>query len=322
MANIALTKYCNLQCPYCFAQDMMTEEEKSNIEINILQDILKWLENTPEERIGLIGGEPTLHPKFKEILSIVNNYCERTQRTSILFTNGIKLKDFLPYISPNMSILININSPEYMTKVNFESLLETLNILYIKGKLQNQVTCGCNLCLEIQNYDFFWDIIDKYKINHVRVSVTAPSNLEYKNNKEKYYEDLKPIFLSFISNAKKRKVIVNLDCNHIPKCYFTPDELTFIIDNCNENPFIRECCEPCIDITADFKATCCFGTYDSLIDCCYFQNCHELKEYFLKEIISKKHAFNNFGKCQDCLDFHLKKCQGGCLGFSSFVKND
>ena len=108
MANIAITKYCNLKCPYCFAETMMTEEDKKNIDLNLLKDILEWLKCTPHERIGLIGGEPTLHPQFKEILSIVNNHCEQNDSKSILFTNGIELEKYLPYISPKMSILIKI----------------------------------------------------------------------------------------------------------------------------------------------------------------------------------------------------------------------
>lgn len=325
MANIALTKYCNLNCPYCFAQSMMTDSEKQNIEINSLNQILEWLKKTPEERIGLIGGEPTLHPQFKEILKIINNYCEENNKESILFTNGILLKKFLPYISPKMSILININSPLYMSEINFNSLLETLDILYKQNKISGnntQVTCGCNICLEINNYDFFWNIVEKYKINQIRVSVTAPVLKEYKDNKEKYYEKLKPIFLNFISEAQKRKILINIDCNHIPKCYFSNSEIDFILYNCKENIFKEDCCSPCIDITANFEATCCFGTYDSLINCSYFEDCNELKQYFLKEIIYKKSEKNNFGKCADCLDFQLKKCQGGCLSFSSFVKNN
>ena len=71
-----------------------------------------------------------------------------------------------------------------------------------------------------------------------------------------------------------------MDCNHIPECYFSKEEILFIKQNC-ENIF-NDCdyCEPCIDITADFKASSCFGTYDSLIDCSLFNTCEELKNYF------------------------------------------
>lgn len=168
MANIILTNYCNLKCPYCFASKMMTTKEKSENEIKIdtLIKILNWLEKSPgEKRIGLIGGEPTLHSNFKEILKIINNFCETTNKDSILFTNGIYLKKYLKYISPKMSILLNINTPKAMTEKQYFDLLEVLDILYKKQKLtgtNSQVTCGCNLCLEIDDYSFFWNIIDKY----------------------------------------------------------------------------------------------------------------------------------------------------------------
>ncbi|MBE6148109.1 MAG: 4Fe-4S cluster-binding domain-containing protein [Firmicutes bacterium] len=324
MANIAITKYCNLKCPYCFAEDMMTEKDKKNIDLNILKNILSWLEKTPRERVGLIGGEPTLHPQFKEILSIVNNHCSKNNTDSILFTNGINLQPFLQYISPQMSVLININSPKNMSEDYFLALNKVLNILYLKNKLSeenSQFTCGCNLCLEIEDYSFFWDIIDKFKIKRVRVSVTAPMNFEYKQNKELYYTKLKPVFLNFILNAYYRKVKVGIDCNHIPDCYFTDLELSLIKKVTNKD-IINDFCIPCVDITADFKASPCFGSYDSLIDCNKFNNCEELRNFFLKGVIVDKTNNNNFGKCNDCIEFKNKKCQGGCLSFSKLSKND
>jgi hypothetical protein len=40
-------------------------------------------------------------------------------------------------------------------------------------------------------------------------------------------------------------------------------------------------CQPVIDITADFKASSCFGSYeDTLIDCSLFDNLTEIERYF------------------------------------------
>lgn len=320
MANIILTNYCNLKCPYCFASEMMTNKQANEIEINELIKILNWLEKSPnEKRIGLIGGEPTLHSNFKEILKIVNNFCEITGKNSILFTNGIYLEEYLKYISPKMSILLNINTPEAMTQEQYCNLIKVLDLLYKKQKLtgeNSQVTCGCNLCLEINNYNFFWEIIDKYQISKVRVSVTAPDETK-KLDKEKYYSLMKNTFLSFLKEAKKRKVFVNIDCNHIPICYFSLAEQDLIKEVCNKDEiYLNDFCEPCIDITTDFKATSCFGIYDSLIDCNLFNNCDELRNYFTKKVISEKIKNNNGGKCNDCVKYKLSQCQGGCLSFS------
>jgi sulfatase maturation enzyme AslB (radical SAM superfamily) len=52
MPNIILTEYCNLKCPYCFANQMIDEsnENNKNITIEQLQFILKWLTPTASKK--------------------------------------------------------------------------------------------------------------------------------------------------------------------------------------------------------------------------------------------------------------------------------
>jgi hypothetical protein len=42
---------------------------------------------------------------------------------------------------------------------------------------------------------------------------------------------------------------------------------------------IKNFCEPVIDITPDFKATCCFGVYNP-IECQHYSSLEELTRYF------------------------------------------
>ena len=318
MPNIILTEYCNLQCPYCFASKMISEaltyHDNKNITIDQFLDILNWLYPTAisqEFNLGLIGGEPTLHPEFTEILKYTNNFCSSTCSKSILFTNGILLNQFLPLIGPNMFILININNLQDSQK---DKLLESLNNINALNWFTNQkVTLGCNLYLEEFNYTYFWDIIDKYSnISLIRVSVTAPNSIELKKDKKKYYSLMKPIFLNFIKNALMRNISLTYDCNQIPKCFFTPDEWELIIQAGPPRGF----CEPVIDITPDFKATCCFGVYNTPIDCNMFDNINNLNHYFQYEM-AKKYFTNNTSLCSTCDKYNLAQCQGGCLAFST-----
>ena len=67
MPNIAITNFCNLTCPYCFADDMV-KETKKNISLEQYHYILQWISKTPENHIGIIGGEPCTHPFFSDII--------------------------------------------------------------------------------------------------------------------------------------------------------------------------------------------------------------------------------------------------------------
>ena len=94
----------------------MIQESNKTISLENYIKVLKYLtEYNCEEHVGIIGGEPTLHPNFKDIL-IESNQCANANRTNFtLFTNGIELEQYLQYIGTNMSILINCNDFTKMT---------------------------------------------------------------------------------------------------------------------------------------------------------------------------------------------------------------
>ena len=63
MANIMLTYRCNLNCSYCFANEFVN---KKNTDINVtnFRKAVEFFTRAGDVSIGLIGGEPTLHPAF------------------------------------------------------------------------------------------------------------------------------------------------------------------------------------------------------------------------------------------------------------------
>ena len=83
MPNIAILNYCNLKCPYCFADDMIHEKSKA-ITIDDLRKILEWVARTPENHVGLIGGEPTLHRDFFKIIELLLQYSDDYSKETII----------------------------------------------------------------------------------------------------------------------------------------------------------------------------------------------------------------------------------------------
>lgn len=329
MPNIAITTYCNLHCPYCFADTMINTEDIKNISLEQFKFTLDWIEKDIKQygppMIGLIGGEPTLHPQFKEILSITDQYLLKYGGNGVLFTNGVYLEQYIPFIPDTIGILLNLNTPTAMTEDQWDKLNRTLKKLYNIGWLNSyKVTIGCNLCMEIDDYSFLWDIVDKYKITHVRTSVTAPTKTEYKNNKDEYYLTMLPKFLNFVKEAKQRNVSLGKDCNHIPYCYYeNNDDLEMVIKQYQipPNQGLEPHCGPVVDITPDFMASSCFGAYE-LIDCSQFEKYSELTYYLLHKCIMPRFLANNTGRCKECEKHKLLLCQGGCLAFSPYRKDN
>lgn len=317
MANIAIVNYCNLKCKYCFADDMIQEESKS-ITIEDFNKILEFISRTPDNAVGIIGGEPTLHPKFQEILSITNKYCNTFNTRSTLFTNGIEVEKFMPYIGERIGLLVNINSPESQGDVFTDKQMQTLDHFYelswLDTGMGGKAGCGCNIHYDCKDYKFIWDIVDRYHIRSLRTSVVSPgaTYAKYRNDKELYYSLMKPIFLQYCEDAIRHNCRLNMDCGHIPMCYFNQEEKALVERICVN--LYQDWCDPVIDINPNFKATACFGSYEP-VDIRDFNNIHEVRRFLqLKKSLPKAQA-NCGGKCSKCKKFELMQCQGGCLAF-------
>lgn len=314
MANIAIVNFCNLKCKYCFADDMIQDESVS-MTLEDYRRVLSFIARTPKNHVGIIGGEPTLHPQFEEILKETNKYCREANTSSTLFTNGIELDRFLPFIGDRIGLLINCNAPEYQSAESYKKQKDTLDHLFELSWFDRKANCGCNLHPGCTDYSYMWDIVDRYHLDHIRCSVVSPAACyeSWRKDKEGYYKMMKPMFLKICEDAKKHHCILNMDCGHIPLCYFTTEEKEFIRETCRNCE--QDFCEPVVDITPDFKATACFGSYDT-VDIRDFENLFELERYLLIKKSYPRAQANCTGKCTTCKKHSLLQCQGGCLGFA------
>lgn len=51
-------------------------EHKKEISLDDFKQILDWMVMNEDDFLTILGGEPTIHSHFKEILKIVNWYCD------------------------------------------------------------------------------------------------------------------------------------------------------------------------------------------------------------------------------------------------------
>ena len=297
MANIAIVNYCNLKCPYCFADDMIHQKSKA-----MTLDDYRFV----------------LHPDFKEILKETNKYCREVDTGATIFTNGIELEKYLPFIGDRIGLLINCNAPNFQEANQFSQQRKVLEHLSDLSWFDRKASCGCNIHPGLKDYSFIWEMVDALKLKHLRVSVVSPAAQyeSYRSDKEAYYVMMKPIFLEFCEEALKHNCELNIDCGHIPFCYFTREEKDLVLEAHHGNYGINEICKPVVDITPDFKATACFGSYEE-VDMRDFNNLEELETYLLLKKSYPKMLANCTGKCTTCKKHELLQCQGGCLGFAN-----
>jgi organic radical activating enzyme len=87
--QIFITNRCNLNCNGCFAKKVMGEN-RGDISIKEYGLAVNEFLKKGGQQINLLGGEPLMHPRLKEILEINK---KRNIKTTI-YTNGILLPNF------------------------------------------------------------------------------------------------------------------------------------------------------------------------------------------------------------------------------------
>ena len=84
--QIEITNYCNLSCAAC-TRHAGHQRNRYHMDLDLFEDCLKSMEGY-EGLVGIMGGEPTLHPAFPEILAIYREYIPKERRG--LWTNMAK----------------------------------------------------------------------------------------------------------------------------------------------------------------------------------------------------------------------------------------
>lgn len=80
--RIYVTEKCNAHCENCFNAASRTNTEMT---LDDFESLCKWLRENKIESLKLMGGEPTLHTNFKELVEISQKYFDRIG----IFTNGL-----------------------------------------------------------------------------------------------------------------------------------------------------------------------------------------------------------------------------------------
>lgn len=121
-SNILITNYCNQNCSFCFASELMQKGKTKEISLNKYKKLLDYLEIDGSKKVSLMGGEPTLHTNFKQIIKLT---IDRGFEID-LFTNGQfseNISDFLKGMKRKIRMYhINIASPAYKIKKTHDEI--------------------------------------------------------------------------------------------------------------------------------------------------------------------------------------------------------
>ena len=324
MPNIMLTYRCNLNCPYCFANEFVNHES-TDITFENFCTAVDFLTKDSSSHLGLIGGEPTLHHEFKIILQKIIN--DKRIPECTIYTNGLLLDQYVNEVStPKFRLLVNCNSPQTIGEKQFQHLQKNLDTLFFQHYMEDRINLGINYYTDEMDYSYIFRLLERYDLHRVRLSLTVPDfGTDDKSNSMDYFQKRKEGLWNLLHVFDSHNIVPYYDCNKPPFCIWNKQEKDWITSyvtkyGIKESNLIgnQSICYPVIDILPTLEAVRCFGMSSfEKVQIKDFANITDLAAYFLNTIDCEAYRIANSVKCNDCYYRKTRHCTAGCIGFKS-----
>ncbi len=319
---------CNRACNYCFAREKIHSYANKNSQLDItipnLDKILNFLASNNNNILQLAGGEPTIHPKFDEILikTLKRGFHVNILSNSLWSEDNNNLFSSVP--PTKINFLLNIDHPDTYSSSNWAKIENNLSSL--QGI--HNVTLSFNIFERTPKVDYIFDLVSKYNFTNLRLSFSMPVVFGGSINSCLPIEDYKylaPFVEDFIGKAKNLGASVKMD-NTVPICMFSKDQLADYLLRGVLDLNNNFACRPAIDIGPDLLVWRCFGTsglFNRKLD--EFSSLFDIYEYFERVFKPYKFKVLPMDECYECSYAKDEICQGGCNGYSiakCMEKND
>lgn len=304
MANLSITRECNQHCRYCFARETLRgiASDAACMAPATFRRALDFLERSGIDQVRLLGGEPTLHPHFPEL---VQNALARGFRV-LVFSNGympeIALHCLEKTLAGRTSVLINVSTSE--NALPQEQQLAALQ------RLGSRVLVGLNIDSPSVQFDFLLDLIERYQLApEIRLGLAHPC-VPAQNHflHPRYYAVVGKRILEFAEKACSQGVTLEFDCGFTP-CMFPPGAFEILGKSAAD---IGQRCNPILDILPDGQVIACYPLatlyQEPLPD---EQDAAWLRSRF-EERLKPYRTAGIFRECSECLLKKNGQCTGGC----------
>jgi hypothetical protein len=312
MLNLFINHDCNLHCDYCFVENgprnfprRLTEEDFQRFKI--------WLQETGTPTVGVLGGEPTLHPSLPRFLTELR----RAGVGPVLFTNGLFSPELTARLAAEcLNIVVNYNPPN-MYDAQQAALLER-NLAELR-RLSASVSFSKNFAPGRPDFRYLLEGAARHGVRTIRFDLARPALGAAVASKaadgagstaRAADRSTAQIMVQFVEACVRLGLQAGLDCC-LPLCLFAPAELEFLKKSSLRFSGV---CRPALDVLTDLSAVHCMPLADLRApDVTAFAGEWDLLAFFGEAALELRRASRQ--ACGPCAR-RRDECQGGCLAES------
>ncbi len=316
--NILLSNTCNRRCPYCFASERVSytvdKEQAARpappfISRDDYEAALDFVIKNNVQDVGILGGEPSYHPDFVELLQMA----WRRELRLRVFTNGLWRKRDVDTIAAldheehkrRLNIILNVNHPEISNPGEQKAQTTFLQ------KLGRYTALSFNIYRLDLDPCFLVDlIVESDSKRHIRLGIAEPlAQLESEFIEVRDYHKLAPKLMELARRCDEADITLGFDCG-FTLCMFSAEEIGELFLS---GAHFKSSCGPAIDVGTDLSVWSCFplSAFSSGVYLKDFSNVDELVKHF-REKFKRLHRTGVLPECIDCKQIRRENCVGGC----------
>jgi len=307
MANLTISAVCNQHCSYCFTRDHLNGSRASRnfLDVADFDARLDFLDRSNIDQARLLGGEPTLHPQFPEL---VERARARSKKITV-FTNGLMPEEALACLeklSPTeCNVLVNVNEPVEAGEATYERQLAAIH------RLGKRASLGFNIYRVDFQPDFLLSLIGEAGCRPaIRLGLAHPclsGDNQYIHPNQ--YVAIGQKIVSFARLAARAGVIVEFDCGFV-RCMFSDEDLE-TLEAIGAGVGWR--CNPILDVDIDGQVIHCYPLSGlGSLPLTPETDAPALRKAFESLTRSYRQA-GVFQECSTCPFKRSGVCFGGCL---------
>jgi hypothetical protein len=309
MANLLISDVCDMRCPYCFAvHHMQARTGAVFIDLDTFERHLDFLDRSGIDEIRLLGGEPTLHPRFPEIIE----RARQRQKIIVIFSHGLLSERTLAAIEAippdECTVLVNTNATR-TPGVPSPAEIERRRAVLLR--LGGRALLGFNIYSTDFQLDPLLPLIEEAGcIREIRLGL-AQATLEGGNAylHPKQYPVVGQKIAQFAGRAAEYGVKLAFDCGFV-RCMFTEHELEML---CAAGTEPHWSCSPILDIDLHGGVMHCFSMGRKVsAELSDEVNAADLRAAFSTQAEPYR-AAGIYRHCSVCRFKHNGGCSGGCL---------